>query len=245
MGGVLEREFWRVKMKKIKTLFMVCCFLCFSRITFAYDTVYDMSSNSVLIPQLLIEAKILGDQLTSLTKTLDQFSWNDAQSKINDLGKLVNQANSIAYSAGNLDSTFRKTYPGYTPPENYGEQYENIVNTTLNTLNGILQSVGSSADDFADESSRLQTLQKQAQNADGQIKITQAAAQIASAEVEQLQLMRQTMIAQTNAQTAYYSAQIQKEASSRAEQSTMIQAGNSEITGKMDENPLDLPWANN
>lgn len=226
--------------KKIWLVFGFCFYSILAGAVGNYY-VYDQSSDMVIIPQLVTEAGLLTDQLKSLTEKLDKFSWNDAQSKINELGNLVNQANSIAYSAGNLDSSFRKTYPGYAPPENYGEQYENIVNTTLNTLNGILQSIGSSAEDFTNESSRLQTLQNQAQNADGQIKITQAAAQIASAEVEQLQLMRQTMIAQTNAQTAYYSEQIQKEASSRAEQSTMIQAGNSEITGKMDENPLNLP----
>ena len=99
------------------------------------------------------------------------------------------------------------------------------MNTTQNTLNGVLQSLGSSANDFQNENTRLSFLQNQAQSATGQTEAIQAASQIASEQVSQLQLLRQTIIAQTNAQATYYAAQMQQQASSQAELSQVINNG--------------------
>lgn len=240
-------------MKEMKKIICIILFLgnvFFVAASFADGLpVFDLAA----FLQLGKEFNLLGDQFdelkshsTYLQQELERlkggdYQWSDAQSKINEAGGLVKQTTQLAYNASDLDARFKQTFPGYKPPDNYSKQYENIVTNTLNTLNAILQSVGSNANDFQDESKRLKFLQDRAQNAQGQTQAIQAASQIASEEATQLQLLRQTVVAQTNAQTAYYAAQVQKEESSRADMSRIIQAGSSNITGKLNEHPLDLP----
>jgi type IV secretion system protein TrbJ len=159
----------------------------------------------------------------------DQYQWSNAQSLINQLASIVNQTNGIAYSAANANQNFKKAYPGYQAPENYTQQYKNNINMTQNTLNAILQSMRLNAHDFQNENSRLAFLQQQSQNARGQTQAIQASSQIASEMVSQIQLLRQTTIAQSNAQTAYYATQIQNEASSKAELEKIINAGSTVV----------------
>lgn len=163
-----------------------------------------------------------------LTLSGNQYQWSNAQSLINKLGSLVNQSNSLAYTSKNMDEQFKQKFPGYRAPNDYGQSYEDITNTTINTLNGVLKSVGMSAEDFQDENRRLSFLQSQEQSADNQLKAIQAASQIASEQVTQTQLLRQTMMAQTNAQTTYYAAQIQNESNAHAELQAVIREGSKE-----------------
>lgn len=100
---------------------------------------------------------------------------------------------------------------------------------TLNTLNSVLQSMGTNAQDFQNENARLAFLQRQSQSAKGQTQAIQASSQIASEMVSQTQLLRQTVIAQTNAQTAYYATQVQNDASAKAELEHVIQSGSTNV----------------
>lgn len=159
----------------------------------------------------------------------DQYQWSNAQGLINNLGSIVNQTNGIAYSASNVNQKFQQAYPGYQAPQDFNQQYKNNVNMTQNTLNGVLQSMGSSAQDFQSENTRLAFLQRQSQSAQGQTQAIQASAQIASEMVSQIQLLRQTVIAQSNAQTAYYATQIQNDASSKAELEKVINSGSTNV----------------
>lgn len=161
----------------------------------------------------------------------NQYQWSNVQGLINNLGAIVQQTNGIAYSASNVNQQFQDAYPGYQAPQNFSQQYEDNANLTLNTLNGILQSMGSSAQDFQNENTRLQFLQQQAQSAQGQTQAIQASAQIASEEVSQIQLLRQTVIAQSNAQAAYEATEIQNDASSKAELENIINAGSTNVPG--------------
>jgi len=232
-----------------------------SRFLFFLVFLFSLGNANAIMPvfdfevfaQMLQEVAYLENQIeelknhsTYLKQELDvlkggDYKWSDAQGKINEVGGLVSQTTQLAYNASDLDAKFRQTFPGYKPPDNYSDQYKNIVTNTLNTLNAILRSVGTNAGDFQTESTRLQFLQGRVQNAQGQTQAIQAASQINSEEVTQLQLLRQTVVAQTNAQTAYYAAQVQKEASAKAEMNQVIQAGNSDVTGKLDDNPLNNP----
>ena len=85
-------------------------------------------------------------------------------------------------------------------------------------------------------------MQHQAQSAQGQTQAIQASNQISSELVSQLQLLRQTVMAQTHAQTAYYATLVQQDASSRAEFEHLMQSGSVDIPsyGSSGE-PLELP----
>ena len=170
-------------------------------------------------------------QLATELKALDpnNYQWSNAQNLINELGTIVNQKDSLAYSADNIGTKFTQMFPGYVPPEDFSSMYKSNTNSTLNTLNGSLQSLGSSAKDFESENSRLAFLQTQAQNSKGQLQAIQASAQISSEVVSQLQLLRQTVTTQANAETAYHANKLQSEASAKAKLDSVINAGSTEI----------------
>lgn len=155
----------------------------------------------------------------------DQYQWSNMQNLLNQLGGLVKKSNSIAYSAENIESDFKKSYPGYHAPDNFQQSYQDNVSKSLDTMNGALQSLGANAHDFQNENARLSFLQHQVQGAKGQTQAIQASAQIASELVSQTQLLRQAVIAQSNAQTAYYATQVQNEAFARSDLEKVIHAG--------------------
>lgn len=218
-------------MKKSKIIFihffvfLICLNKCL-----ALMPVIDLTAIAQLssqLSQLEYQTKLISSELQGLNG--NQYQWSNVQGVINNLGSVVQQTNGISYSASNIDSRFRQSYPGYQPPENFNQQYKNNSEMTLNTLNGILQSSGMSAQDFENENTRLKFLQAQSQNAQGQTQAIQASSQIASEMVSQIQLLRQTVIAQTNAQAAYYATQVQTEASTRAEQAAVITSGSMNV----------------
>jgi P-type conjugative transfer protein TrbJ len=212
---------------KINILFLT---LVMPITTHAMMPVIDLGAITQLMYQLS-QLKTQTEYISTELKQLkgNQYQWSDAQGVINNLGSVIQQTNGISYNASNIDSQFRKAYPGYKAPENFSDQYKNNSEMTLNTLNGVLQSVGTNARDFQDENTRLKFLQAQSQSAQGQTQAIQAASQIASETVSQIQLLRQTVIAQTNAQTTYYATNIQNEASSRAELEEVISAGSTTV----------------
>lgn len=158
-----------------------------------------------------------------------QYQWSNTQRLINDLGSIVNKTNRLAYSASNIDHDFQQAYPGYQAPQDFNKQYKNNVDMTQNTLNSVLQAMGASAKNFENENERLKFLQTQAQNAKGQTQAIQASNQIASEMVSQIQLLRQTVIAQSNAQIVYYATQVQHEAHSKAELEKVINNGSTNV----------------
>lgn len=179
------------------------------------------------LAQMKAETQYIQQELQVLQG--NQYQWGNAQGLINNLGAVVQQTNGIAYSASNISQKFQQAYPGYQAPQNYSQQYKDNTNMTLNTLNGVLQSVGTSAQDFESENTRLAFLQRQSQSAQGQTQAIQAASQIASETVSQIQLLRQTVIAQTNAQTAYYATKVQNDASRQAELEKVMTAGSTTV----------------
>lgn len=186
------------------------------------------------IAQLAAQLNQLREQTLYIKQQLDilksnQYQWSNAQGLINDLGSIINQKNSIAYSASNIDLKFRQAYPGYQAPTDFNKQYKDNTNMTQNTLNGVLQSMGSNAQDFQSENTRLKFLQNQSQSAKGETQAIQASSQIASEMVSQIQLLRQAVIAQSNAETAYYARSIQTEASSKAELEKVINSGSQNV----------------
>jgi P-type conjugative transfer protein TrbJ len=187
----------------------------------------NMINMGLHLEQLKSQTLALKAELEQLSG--NQFAWGNAQTLINNLGGIVNQTNSLSYSSSNLNQKFQQAFPGYNPPQDYSQQYKTNTNMTMNTLNGILQSLGSSAADFQNENSRLTFLQQQSQSAQGQTQAIQAATQIASEMVSQQQLLRQVMVAQTNAQTTYYANNIQNEASAKAELQQVIQSGSTNV----------------
>ncbi|MGB6977198.1 MAG: hypothetical protein WBE18_07090 [Gammaproteobacteria bacterium] len=190
---------------------------------FDFASWYELANS---VNELMTQSEYLKKQLDALKQLENgQFQWSNAQGLIEQLGQITNQSNGLSYNAANVNMQFQALFPGYKVPQDFNQQYQKIVEATLQTMNNTLQAIGSNAYDFQSENSRLQFLQAQAQSAVGQTQAIQAASQIASEQVSQLQLLRQTIAAQTNAQAAYYAAQMQKETTAKAVQDQLIDNG--------------------
>lgn len=213
------------------------------------EVVYDPTVDADIIQTFsFFESEIsdLETQISDMANELKllssgEYLWSNTASLINQLGKTMEQASGLSYAAQNEASQFAALFPGYTALSNFNQQYQQITRSSLDTLNNILQTMQVSANDFMDESSRLQMLQGFAQNVEGQTQALQMAAQLASEQISQLQLLRQTIMAQANAQIVYYAQQIQTEASSVAELNTIISNGDTHTTGNLNTHPVDKP----
>lgn len=170
-----------------------------------------------------------------------KYLWSNTATLINQLSKTMQQASGLSYAAQNEASEFAKLFPGYTVTGNFNQQFQQLTRTSLDTLNNILQNMQVSGSDFKNETSRLQMLQNFSENIVGQTQAIQMAIQLGSEQISQLQLLRQTMMAQANAQIVYYAQQIQKEASAIAELSNLIAHGDMQTTGDLNTHPLEKP----
>lgn len=183
------------------------------------------------IDKLNTQITQLGTQIDLIKQTLaeiseDGFNWSNAKSKIDKLETLFDQTHSLAYNAGDVGARFGELFPGYKEQiESSAKQYQTIVDATHSTLKNILQVVGSSAKSFIDDANRLTQLQEEARGVKGHVQALQAGMRIAAEQASQLMMLRQTLIAQINAQVAYYSAEIQKEASREHSLETAIKQG--------------------
>ncbi len=235
MGRVLAVKLckWGKRMKKPIKIF---CLLTIWVFIFTSNANAQLAVTDPLTdPLIILNIPKLAEQLSVLTeqmgyiknqldslKTLKQYSWSDVSGKINDMGSIISQTNGLAYNAGNLSAQFQKAFPGYKSPQDFNQNYKDNVSTTLNTLNGVLQSLGMSAQDFTNEQTRIQRLQGLAETPQGQTQAIQASEQISTEMLSQMQLLRQTMMAQTNAQTTYYAQQVQQQASNQAGEKQMF-----------------------
>lgn len=223
-----------MKKKGLIILLLAVIFELPVNVSYALGTiVYDPAAVSKLVEELADmeqELNYLKQQLKSVeTINPNDYDWSNVQNLINQLGETVNQNNALAYSAQDIGTQFQKDYPGYQPPTNYTEQYQTWVNTSIATLNGSLQSLGMNANDFTDETNRMEALKQQSQSSVGQTQAIQVANQIAAEQVSQVQLLRQTVTSQANAQAVYYAQQVQQEASGQAELKTIIDAGSTYV----------------
>jgi P-type conjugative transfer protein TrbJ len=196
--------------------------------------------------QIINQINLMESQLASINKTIetlkpDQYQWSNVQNILNDLGNTIQKTNGLSYGASNIDQQFKQYFPGYQTFTNYSQAYKEMSDKTQNTLNGVLQSIGGNASDFINQQKRLNFLQTQAQSAQGQTQALQAASQIASEQVSQLQLLRQTLMAQSNAQTTFYAYQVQKEASAQSELQKIVKAGSTTAPPLLSSSPTIKP----
>lgn len=218
-------------MRILQNIFMgLALFIFLGTPTYAMLPVVDIAA----IAQLANQLGQLKQQAQYLKLTLKQlghgqFSWGDTQALMGRLEQLTDQTTGAANDAMRLDKQFRDLYPGYQASLHFSEAYKNNVNTALKKLNGVSQALHASADNFNTENLRLRFLQQQAEQAQGQTQAIQAASQLTSETVSQIQLLRQSVLAQSQAQVAFYATQIQKEASTQAELEKVLKAGSTTL----------------
>src|SRR6202795_2513448 len=118
--------------------------------------------------------------------------WQSNQNLLSNLGGLISEQQGLSYTFQGLSQQFQQLYPGYNVTSTAGAQSPQAsVDTTLNTLNGALQSAQSQAQNFQSEQTALQTLEVKNQTAIGNLQAVQTGNEIALAQVQQVQMLRQ------------------------------------------------------
>jgi P-type conjugative transfer protein TrbJ len=125
--------------------------------------------------------------------------WASNQSFLSNLGGLISEQQGLSYTFTGLAQQFQQLYPGYNVTSTSGAQSPRAsVNTTLNTLNGALQSAQDQARNFAAEQTSLGNLELKNQTAIGNLQAVQVGNEIALAQVQQIQMLRQLVMALMN-----------------------------------------------
>lgn len=129
--------------------------------------------------------------------------WQPNSTLLSDLGNMIATEQGLSYTLTNLPTQFAQIFPGYTAPAGVptttAQQAGQGLNNTLATLSGTLVSLQGQAQNFAAENSALQVLSLANTTATGRLQAIQIGNQIALLQVQQAQMLRQTMLALTNA----------------------------------------------
>src|SRR5216683_2322535 len=142
--------------------------------------------------------------------------WQSNQNLLANLGGLISEQQGLSYTFQGLAQQFQQLYPGYNVTSTPGAQSPQAsVDTTLNTLNGALQSAQSQAQNFQGEQAALQTLEVKNQTAIGNLQAVQTGNEIALAQVQQIQMLRQLVMAMMNSQNTAAANQLNNQTQSQ------------------------------
>ncbi len=142
--------------------------------------------------------------------------WQSNQNLLSNLGGLIAEQQGLSYTFQGLAQQFQQLYPGYNVINTPGAQSPQAsVDTTLNTLNGALQSAQSQAQNFQGEQAALQMLEMKNQTAVGNLQAVQVSNEIALAQVQQIQMLRQLVMAEMNSQNTAAANQLNSQTQSQ------------------------------
>jgi type IV secretion system protein TrbJ len=151
--------------------------------------------------------------------------WQSNQNLLANLGGLISEQQGLSYTFQGLSQQFQQLYPGYNVTSTAGAQSPQAsVDTTLNTLNGALQSAQSQAQNFQSEQTALQTLELKNQTAVGNLQAVQVSNEIALAQVQQIQMLRQLVMAEMNSQNAAAANQLNSQTQSQLAAQALLSA---------------------
>ena len=170
------------------------------------------------VRQIQNQLQAIQYQATNL-KTLSGQNWDNARQSLTQLSGAMQQGNALAYSASNIDQRFKKRFPGYTGSQgattDYSSQYKGWVQTNQDTMNGVMDQMNMSYQQQSQEAALDQLLAQKAKTPQGRMQALQVGNEIAAEQIAQMQKLKATMLAQTNAQAEYYAYQAQKDAATQ------------------------------
>ncbi len=151
--------------------------------------------------------------------------WQSNRNLLANLGGLISEQQGLSYTFQGLAQQFQQLYPGYNVTSTPGAQSPQAsVDTTLNTLNGALQSAQSQAQNFQGEQAALQTLEVKNQTAIGNLQAVQTGNEIALAQVQQIQMLRQLVMAMMNSQNTAAANQLNNQTQSQLAAQALLSA---------------------
>ncbi|MDG2517371.1 P-type conjugative transfer protein TrbJ [Lysobacter soli] len=156
------------------------------------------------------------DTMLRNTKSLDVRDLGTAIDALSRLDRVIGDGKSLAVTASDYDKAFRARFPGYKATSNYSENYREWSDTSRDSVLGALRVANLQTRGAMTEEQALASLRAAAASTDGQKAAVDAGNQIALAQINQLQQLRELMVAQMQASGTYMAAQQQAEASKEA-----------------------------
>lgn len=150
------------------------------------------------------------------TKSLDVRDLGTAIDALSRLDRVISEGKSLAVTARDYERAFKTRFPGYQPTKNYSDSYREWSDTSRDSVLGALRVANLQAREAMTEEQALASLRSAVASADGQKAAVDAGNQIALAQINQLQLLRELMVAQMQATGTIMAAQQQAEASTEA-----------------------------
>jgi type IV secretion system protein TrbJ len=149
--------------------------------------------------------------------------FGNVQLDLQQLGNSVQGGLSLAYSMQNLNGVFSQRFPGYAVQgTNFSNQYQLWNKTALDTIQGTLRAAGLHSNQMQSEQQILQGLRQLSGSAVGEMEATQVGVQIGEQQVEQLQKLRELMLADLQSKSAFQSSQIQQQLTTQAQGDTFF-----------------------
>jgi len=151
--------------------------------------------------------------------------WQSSQSMLDELGGLIQDQGGLSYTLGDLQTQFQQRFPGYAVPQNPDQQEARNIATTLNTLNGTLADAQSQARNFANEQAEFAQLEGMNRTATGRLQAIQVGNEIALQQAQQIQMLRQLVVAMINAQNVAAANAVNRQAVEDASAQRWLSAG--------------------
>ncbi|HPQ94806.1 MAG: hypothetical protein KDI44_19155 [Thiothrix sp.] len=140
---------------------------------------------------------------------LPDFMQRNAINALMDLARSTQAGMAISYAHATVADDLKAAYFDFRQYEGWLEtatpaqrasRYQQVLETTYDTVTAALETAGLQAGMFEDEADAVARMQEQMRTASGQNQILQAAGSIAAAQIEQTQKLRQLLLNQTNLQ---------------------------------------------
>ena len=130
--------------------------------------------------------------------------WNPLVGSIQQLTSIYSQAQALGYAGQNIGAQLTQEYQGAgSSIQNLSSVYANWNQTTNTDMEDALESQHLAAQNFATQDSSMQTIQNEAQTAQGREQVAAAAVAAANVTTKSIQQLEQITMAGEDAQIAY------------------------------------------
>jgi P-type conjugative transfer protein TrbJ len=200
-----------------------------------------IANNVQLVLQYATQIEQYQTQLNSLTQDIQHTSqmaqnlaqlpaasWNKFQNDVLALKNIVQQGQAVSFAATNLDSQFASVYKGYsnfqslagavpgTRNASFSQQYKTLNASTRDSVNGALKALNTQMSAMNSDESVMNMLQQQSRSADGEVKATQAANEIAMHQTDTLKKLQYTLMTQASTEAQWIASQNDAQAAQQA-----------------------------
>lgn len=138
---------------------------------------------------------------------------------LNQLARVVEGGQALAYSMSNLNSQFANTFKGYSKaynPTAYYQNYANWSQTSLDTTFSTLKAMGLQGQQMQNTQNFLTAMRQRMMTPQGRLDAIQIGTEVSEQQVEQLLMLRQLMILDLQSKQAYQAQQVQNEQAASA-----------------------------